>query len=89
MPSGIWFIWFILPSACSLSAYSFDRIEANGMAMLARNGASLRVRVNLTVRSSTFSTDLMTSGKPMPAAYSHEAPVTYLFQGLSALSWRS
>ena len=39
------------------------------MAMSARNGASRRVRVNLTVLSSTFSTLLSSSLKPMLSKY--------------------
>src|SRR3546814_14823013 len=64
-------------------------IEAKGIARLARKGASGRFSVNLTVMSSTFSIDLMSSGKPMPAEYSHAAPAMYWFQGLSDFSWRS
>ena len=45
--------------------------------------------MNFTVRSSTFSTLLISSGKPMPAKYSQAAPATYWFQGLSAFSCRS
>jgi hypothetical protein len=89
VPTGFWFISFILPSACSLSAYSLETIEAKGIATLARKGASLRFSVNFTVRSSTFSIDCSRSGKPMPEKYSQVPPSTYLFHGLSAFHWRS
>ena len=48
-----------------------------GIATLASIGASVRLSTNLTVMSSTFSIDLSSSGKPMPAKYSQEVPVTY------------
>ena len=63
----------VLP-ARSLSAYSLERIEAKSMARSAMNGASARVSVNLTVASSTRSTDLMSSGIDMPAKYGHSPP---------------
>jgi hypothetical protein len=89
VPTGGWLSCSFLPSASSLSAYSFDTIEANGIARLERNGASLLLRVNLTVRSSTFSIESIRSGMSMPAKYSQAVPATYWCQGWSAFCWRS
>ena len=50
----------------SLSAYSFDTIEAKSMPRLASIGAFGSVSVSLTVRSSTFSILAMYFGMSMP-----------------------
>ena len=58
MPTGSRSSFSGVPAFIIWSAYSADMIEAKSIAMLAMNGACGAARVNLTVRSSTFSTDL-------------------------------
>ena len=69
MPTGSRSTFAMLPAAAILSAYSLERIEANGMAILAMNGASGLVSVKRTVIASTFSIDFRSLGIPIEAKY--------------------
>ncbi len=90
MPSGFWFISFILPSACSLSAYSFETIVGEGHRDVGEERSFLALQRELHGQVVDLLDRLSSrSGMPMPAKYSQEAPSTYLFQGLSAFHWRS
>ncbi|MCY1548856.1 hypothetical protein D9M68_849930 [compost metagenome] len=65
---GCWLSMLALPSATSLSVYSFDRIEANGMAILTSRSGSGFLSLITTVRSSVLVTDSVLLSRPTSEA---------------------